>query len=41
MHVASSIQSNVFLAACDVEEYNIDVPAVDTHRPKPELRMCH
>ena len=36
-----SIQSNVFPAACDVEEYPIDVPAVDTHHPKPEVRMCH
>ena len=27
--------SQIFLVACDVQHYPIDVPAVDTHRPKP------
>ena len=27
----------VFCLACDIEKYPLDVPAVDTHRPKPTV----
>ena len=27
----------VFHLACDIEKYPLDVPAVDTHRPKPTV----
>ena len=30
----------MILIACDVEHYPIDVPAVDTHRPKPKVYVC-
>ena len=36
-HVVYACDQFSFLAACDVEEYHIDVPAVDTHRSKPEV----
>ena len=30
---------SIFHVACNIEKYPIDVPAVDTHRPKPKVRV--
>ena len=37
VHMGVCIVVIFLLAACDREEYPIDVPAVDTHRPKPKV----